>query len=75
MVDSQRNTIDHGGLVLFATAPRPPCRVLRRQPVEHDLELAPRYWRITRTRLDREELDREVANLERLARALRLAAR
>jgi hypothetical protein len=24
------------------------------------LELAPRYWRITRARLDRQELDREV---------------
>jgi hypothetical protein len=35
-------------------------RVLPRWPRDRYLELAPRYWRITRARLDREELDREV---------------
>jgi hypothetical protein len=60
MVESQRNTIDHGG---WCCSRRRRGRLVgrsRRQPVEHDLELVPRYWRITRTRLDREELDREV---------------
>jgi hypothetical protein len=36
------------------------CRVLPFWPRERFLELAPRYWRITRARLDRVELDREV---------------
>ncbi len=35
-------------------------RVLPHWPRDRYLELAPRYWRITRARLDREELDREV---------------
>jgi hypothetical protein len=34
--------------------------VLSFGPRDHYLELAPRYWRITPARLDREELDREV---------------
>lgn len=35
-------------------------RVLPHWPRGRYLELAPRYWRITRARLDRQELDREV---------------
>jgi hypothetical protein len=35
-------------------------RVLPHWPRSRHLELAPRYWRITRARLDRKELDREV---------------
>ncbi len=35
-------------------------RVLPHWPHDRYLELAPRYWRITRARLDRGELDREV---------------
>lgn len=35
-------------------------RVLPHWPRDRYLELAPRYWRITRARLDRAELDREV---------------
>jgi transposase len=35
-------------------------RVLPHWPRGRHLELAPRYWRITRARLDRAELDREV---------------
>jgi hypothetical protein len=35
-------------------------RVLPHWPRDRYLELAPRYWRITRARLDRNELDREV---------------
>lgn len=35
-------------------------RVLPHWPRDRHLELAPRYWRITRARLDRKELDREV---------------
>jgi hypothetical protein len=35
-------------------------RVLPHWPRERYIELAPRYWRITRARLDREELDREI---------------
>jgi transposase len=35
-------------------------RVLPHWPRDRYLELAPRYWRITRARLDRRELDREV---------------
>ena len=39
-------------------------RVLPHWPRSRYLELAPRYWRITRARLDRNELDREVGWLE-----------
>jgi len=35
-------------------------RVLPHWPRDRYLELAPRYWRITRARLDRKELDREI---------------
>ena len=35
-------------------------RVLPHWPRDRYLELAPRYWRITRARLRRDELDREV---------------
>jgi hypothetical protein len=35
-------------------------RVLPHWPRDRHIELAPRYWRITRARLDRDELDREV---------------
>ncbi len=35
-------------------------RVLPHWPRERFIELAPRYWRITRARLDSEELDREI---------------
>jgi hypothetical protein len=35
-------------------------RVLPHWPCERYIELAPRYWRITRARLRRDELDREV---------------
>ena len=35
-------------------------RVVPHWPHDRYLELAPRYWRITRARLDRKELDREV---------------
>ena len=35
-------------------------RVLPHWPCNRYIELAPRYWRITRARLDREELNREV---------------
>jgi hypothetical protein len=35
-------------------------RVVPHWPRDRYLELAPRYWRITRARLDREELEREV---------------
>lgn len=35
-------------------------RVLPHWPRDRYIELAPRYWRITRARLDRDELDREV---------------
>lgn len=35
-------------------------RVLPHWPRNRYIELAPRYWRITRARLDRDELDREV---------------
>lgn len=35
-------------------------RVLPHWPRDRFLELAPRYWRITRARLDRDELDREI---------------
>jgi transposase len=35
-------------------------RVLPYWPHDRYLELAPRYWRITRARLDRKELDREI---------------
>jgi hypothetical protein len=35
-------------------------RVLPHWPCDRYIELAPRYWRITRARLDRDELDREV---------------
>jgi hypothetical protein len=35
-------------------------RVLSHWPRDRFLELAPRYWRITRARLDRGELDRKV---------------
>jgi transposase len=38
-------------------------RVLSHWPRERYLELSPRYWRITRARLRREELDREVGEL------------
>lgn len=38
-------------------------RVLPHWPRERNLELAPRYWRITRARLDRQELDRELGPL------------
>jgi hypothetical protein len=35
-------------------------RVLPHWPRDRHLELAPRYWRITRARLERKELDREI---------------
>ena len=38
-------------------------RVLPHWPRERHLELAPRYWRITRARLDPDELDRELGLL------------
>ena len=38
-------------------------RVLPHWPRDRYLELAPRYWRITRARLDRAELERELGNL------------
>jgi len=38
-------------------------RVLPHWPRDRYLELAPRYWRITRARLDRRELDREIGGL------------
>ena len=38
-------------------------RVLPHWPRDRFLELAPRYWRITRARLDREQLARELGDL------------
>lgn len=38
-------------------------RVLPHWPRDRYLELAPRYWRITRARLDRAELERELGDL------------
>jgi hypothetical protein len=38
-------------------------RVLPHWSRDRYLELAPRYWRITRARLDRKELDREIGSL------------
>jgi transposase len=38
-------------------------RVLPHWPRDRYLELAPRYWRITRARLDRVQLERELGDL------------